>query len=149
VKKVLVSACLLGERVRYDGADKRASHPVLARWLAEGRVVPVCPEVAGGLGVPRPPAEQRGEVVVTSAGHDVTANFSQGAQAAVALARREGVTVAVMKDGSPSCGSRRVYDGTFNDVRVAGEGVTVRALRAAGITVFNELEWDQAASALE
>jgi uncharacterized protein YbbK (DUF523 family) len=148
VKKVLVSACLLGERVRYDGGDKRVTHPVLEGWLRQGRVVTVCPEVAGGLGVPRPPAEQRAGLVVTATGHDVTANFAQGAQAAVELARSEGITIAVMKDGSPSCGSRRVYDGTFSDVRVPGEGVTVRALRAAGVTVFNELEWDEAASAL-
>lgn len=150
MRKVLVSACLLGERVRYDGAARPDASPVLARWLAEGRVVPVCPEVLGGLPVPRPPAEAQPDGrVVTSSGHDVTAAFQRGAAAALALARAHHLAVAVLKEGSPSCGSGFVYDGTFARVPVpGGEGVTARALRAAGVQVFSEREWEAADRAL-
>jgi len=146
VKKVLVSACLLGERVRFDGQSKASPHPVLTRWLEQGRVVRVCPEVEGGLPVPRPPAEQQPDGrVVTDGGLDVTQAFTRGAAEALRLVREHGVEVAVMKEGSPSCGSGFVYDGTFSRTRLAGgEGETVRRLRAAGVTVFSELQWAEA-----
>ncbi len=137
--KVLVSACLLGERVRYDGQLKAVANPVLARWVAEGRVVPVCPEVAGGLPVPRPPAEQQLDGrVVTVAGVDVTSAFAQGAARALALAAEHAVGCAVLKESSPSCGSSRVHDGSFRGQEVPGAGVTTQALRAAGVPVFSE-----------
>jgi uncharacterized protein YbbK (DUF523 family) len=150
MKRVLVSACLLGERVRYDGQEKGVRHVVLQRWLSEGRVVGLCPEVEGGLPVPRPPAEQQaGGRIRTEAGADVTEAFSRGAAAALALVRAHGITVAVLKEGSPSCGSAYVYDGTFTRTRVeGGEGATTRALRGAGVRVFSEQQWDEAAAAL-
>lgn len=148
MKRVLVSACLLGERVRFDGADKLAHHDVLARWLREGRVVRVCPEVAGGLPVPRPPAELRNGLVVTKDGRDVSAELARGAQEALRLVREFGVKVAVLKANSPSCGSGFIYDGTFNGTRVPGDGVTTALLRAHGVEVFSELEWDAADEAL-
>lgn len=148
VERVLVSACLLGDRVRYDGADKASSAPVLARWLAEGRVVRVCPEVLGGLPVPRPPAERRAGRVVTEAGHDVTAQFEAGAQAALALVRAHAIRVAVLKEHSPSCGSTSINDGSFTRLRIAGAGVTTERLRAHGVQVFSELEWEAADAAL-
>lgn len=149
MKKVLVSACLLGERVRYDGKDKRADSAVLARWVTEGRVVPVCPEVEGGLGVPRPPAAQQPDGrVLDVTGRDVTQAFDAGAAHAVALARRHGITVAVLKEGSPSCGAALVGDAGFTGAKVPGMGVTARALRAAGVRVFSEDEIDRADAAL-
>lgn len=150
MKRVLVSACLLGERVRYDGQDKGVQHAVLQRWLLEGRVVGLCPEVEGGLPVPRPPAEQQPDGRIrTKAGADVTDAFSRGAAAALALVRAHGITVAVLKEGSPSCGSAFIYDGTFSRARVeGGEGATTRALRAAGVQVFSELQWHEADAAL-
>lgn len=155
--KVLVSACLLGQPVRYDG--RASGHPdLLQRWQAEGRVVPLCPEVAGGLPTPRPPAEipggQGGQVldgqaqVLTVTGEDVSAAFMAGAQLALALVRRHGIRVAVLKSGSPSCGNRLTYDGSFTGVKVTGEGVTTALLRREGVQVFSELELDQAAQAL-
>lgn len=145
MKKVLVSACLLGERVRYDGRDKRVASDVLARWVEEGRVVPLCPEVEGGLAVPRSPAELQADGRVrTERGADVTAEFSRGAAAALAEARRHGVALAVLKEGSPSCGTREIYDGTFSKQRVRGEGMTAKALRLAGVPVYSELELDDA-----
>ncbi|MHC6227940.1 2-thiouracil desulfurase family protein [Pseudomonas sp. X10] len=155
--KVLVSACLLGQPVRYDG--RASGHPgLLQRWQAEGRVVPLCPEVAGGLPTPRPPAEipggQGGAVlegqarVVTVQGEDVSGAFLAGAQQALALVRQHGIRVAVLKSGSPSCGNRLTYDGSFSGVKVPGEGVTTALLRREGVLVFSELELDEAARAL-
>lgn len=155
--KVLVSACLLGQPVRYDG--RSSGHPdLLQRWQAEGRVVPLCPEVAGGLPTPRPPAEipggQGGEVldgaavVVTVTGDDVSAAFVAGAGQALALVRKHGIRVAVLKAGSPSCGNRLTYDGTFSGVKVPGEGVTTALLRREGVLVFSELQLEQAQVAL-
>jgi uncharacterized protein YbbK (DUF523 family) len=149
VEQILISACLLGERVRYHGGDARADHPALARWLAEGRLVAVCPEVAGGLTTPRPAAEIRltsdGRRVLTATGADVTASFERGADAALAACAAARIRVAILKDASPSCGSRSIYDGTFSGRRVAGEGITAGRLAAAGVRVFNEHEIDKAA----
>lgn len=147
--KVLVSACLLGDAVRYDGASKRVQHEVLARWLDEGRVVRVCPELAGGLSVPRPPAERRGAQVVTNHGVDVTAEFSRGAEAALRLCREHGITVAVLKENSPSCGSAFINDGTFSKTRIAGAGLTTDLLRANGVQVFSETQLAEANEALQ
>jgi uncharacterized protein YbbK (DUF523 family) len=155
--KVLVSACLLGQPVRYDG--RASGYPdVLQRWQAEGRVVALCPEVAGGLPTPRAPAEipggQGSQVldgeaqVITVLGETVSAAFLAGAQCALALVRKHGIGVAVLKSGSPSCGNRLTYDGSFSGVKVPGEGVTVALLRRAGVQVFSELELEDAQRAL-
>lgn len=156
--KVLVSACLLGQPVRYDG--RASGHPdLLQRWQAEGRVVPLCPEVAGGLPTPRPPAEisggQGAQVlaaqarVIAVSGEDVSEAFLAGAQLALAVVRRHGIRVAVLKSGSPSCGNRLTYDGSFSGVKVPGEGVTTALLRREGVLVFSELELDQAEQAVQ
>lgn len=144
MKKVLVSGCLVGDRVRYNGADKRVDSDVLERWQREGRLVRFCPEVAGGLGVPRPPAERQGERIVTAQGLDVTREFERGAQLAVDLVRAQGITVAVLKEFSPSCGSSQVNDGTFTGTRIRGAGLTTEQLRAVGVTVFSEAQLDLA-----
>lgn len=152
---VLVSACLLGAAVRYNGGDKRSDHDILQRWMQEGRVVSICPEVAGGLSVPRPPAEivngARGEHVLAGNAHvmantnvDVTAEFVQGAEAAYQLAQSHRIRVAVLKEGSPSCGSSYTYDGTFTGTRVAHPGVTTARLQQAGIHVFSEHQFAEA-----
>lgn len=157
--RVLVSACLLGEKVRYNGAAATATSPVLAKWLAEQRIVPFCPELAGGLGVPRPPAEiQDGggravlnatARVVTVHGIDVTEQFLQGARLAVDRATTEGVGLAVLKDGSPSCGSGFIYDGSFSGVRIPQQGVTAALFEERGIRVFSEQQLEAAAVYLD
>ena len=156
---VLVSACLIGELVRYNGGDRHCNHPVMQRWLREGRVVPVCPEVAGGLPVPRPPAEIAGgagglrvldgeAMVVDDAGRDVTGQFVKGAEIALASARAKNIRVAVLKEGSPSCGTTYVYDGSFTGTRVPDAGVTAASLRRAGIRVFSEAQIEDAGNLL-
>lgn len=102
------------------------------------RLVPICPEACGGLSTPRPPAELRGDRVVTEAGDDVTDAYARGAAAAVELARAVGARRAVLKARSPSCGSTQVYDGTFSRTLRHGDGVTAAALRSAGVEVTSE-----------
>ena len=149
VEKILISACLLGEPVRYHGGDSRLEHPILQRWREEGRLVPICPEVAGGLPTPRPAAEIRitpeGRRVLTAAGQDATSAFERGANAAAEACAAENIRIAILKESSPSCGSHFVYDGTFSDHRVEGRGVTALRLSALGIRIFNETEIDTAA----
>jgi uncharacterized protein YbbK (DUF523 family) len=153
MEKVLVSACLLGQRVRYDGRDARVESGILDRWEAEGRIVPICPEVAGGLPTPRPPAEIQGgdgaailsgKARVATRTADVTDAFLAGAEAALRLAHGHGISVAVLKDRSPSCASRLVYDGSFTGRAVRGLGVTAARLAAEGIRVFSEEELEAA-----
>jgi uncharacterized protein YbbK (DUF523 family) len=151
---VLVSACLLGQKVRYNGAAAFADDAILARWVEEGRVIPFCPEVAGGLSVPRPPAEIRREggeavldrraVVLTRDGLDVTAHFLDGARKALETARACGARIAILKDGSPSCGSTWIYGGAFNGDRQAAPGVTSALLARHGIRVFSEQQLGEA-----
>lgn len=157
--RILISACLLGRPVRYDGSGKLLADPRLDRWQAEGRLVPICPELAGGLAVPRPAAEIAGGSgddvlagrarVVTATGEDVTAAFLAGAEAALDLARRNGCVHALLIDRSPSCGSLEIYDGTFSGRRIAGAGVTAALLAAHGIGVFADHEIDRLARAVE
>jgi uncharacterized protein YbbK (DUF523 family) len=136
---ILVSACLCGVECNHRGAaatvDLRAE--LGERWT----VVPVCPEVCGGLPTPRVAAEvQPGGRVRAADGVDVTAAYERGAVAALGLARAVGATHAVLKSRSPSCGTGRVYDGTFSRTLVDGDGVTAAALRGAGIVVSSEEE---------
>ncbi|MDF3932572.1 DUF523 domain-containing protein [Pseudomonas citronellolis] len=157
MQKILVSRCLLGHRVRYDGGA-HGPFDLLERWQAQGRVVALCPEVAGGLPTPRAPAEipggfgalvLKGEApVLTIDGEDVTHAFVQGAEQAVALVNRHAIRLAILKARSPSCGNRENYDGSFRGVRVPGEGVTAAALKRLGVLVFSEEELDAAAVCL-
>ena len=146
--KLLVSACLLGRPVRYDGAAKTLQDDCLARWVAEGRVVAACPEVMAGLPIPRPPAEiadaqsgaavLRGDArIIEADGSDVSDKYVHGAQTALALALAHGCRFALLTDGSPSCGVTFIYDGMFTGRRHAGDGVTTALLRQHDIQVFS------------
>lgn len=142
----LVSTCLLGICTRYDGG----CCPVLRliELAARGLAVPICPEMAGGLPVPRPPAEIVGgdgqavlegqAQVLTIDGKDVTEAFLSGARQALETAQRLGIRQAVLKDDSPSCGCRHIYDGTFSDHKVSGQGVAAALPQRNGITVLSE-----------
>ena len=138
-KKILVSECLFGDHiVRYDAGSVPLLDPVFLRWKEEGRLVPVCPEVFGGLPTPRPDAQRRDGGVFTGGGADVTEAFRRGAEEALRLAREEDVCFCVMKSDSPSCGSKEIYDGTFTGSKAPGQGLAVELLREAGFTVFDE-----------
>jgi uncharacterized protein YbbK (DUF523 family) len=134
---LLVSACLLGVRCNHEG---EASPSEAVEALGERfRLVPVCPESAGGLPTPRPAAElQPDGRVRTAAGDDLTDAYARGARVAVRLAHATGAGAAVLKARSPSCGCHEVYDGTFSRTRIPGEGVTAAALRREGIDVRSD-----------
>ncbi|RWL45651.1 MAG: DUF523 domain-containing protein [Mesorhizobium sp.] len=149
MERVLVSACLLGSKVRYNSSFRLDQHPVLSRWQSEGRIVQICPEVAAGFSTPRPPAEIQGAGdghavlqgqgrVIEQTGSDVTHLYRQAGQLALDLARETGCRYAVLTDGSPSCGSSFIYDGSFSGTRVAGQGTTTALLEENGIRVFSE-----------
>ena len=136
--KILVSACLLGVRCRYDGKSK--PHPAVERLLEQHTLIPVCGEILGGLPTPRVSAERQGARVVTADGRDVTAAYRRGAEEVLRLAERYGCTAAILKERSPSCGSGRIYDGTFTGTLTDGWGVTAELLRDHGICVIGESE---------
>lgn len=149
MKKILVSECLFGGRVvRYDAGMVEETHPLFLKWKEEGRLIPVCPEVFGGLPTPRPDAQRCGEKIMNKAGQDVTEEFTVGAREALRLAKEEDVLFCIMKQHSPSCGSKEIYDGTFTDTIVPGQGLAVEMLRDAGFKVFGEEDMEEAAAYL-
>jgi uncharacterized protein YbbK (DUF523 family) len=140
-KNILMSACLLGNPVRYDGTDLLIAHPLLAKWKKQGRLVSICPEVAGGMSTPRAPAEitsQKGGTVTDCNQNDVSEAFLLGAKAALKLAIDNNCAVAIMTESSPSCGSSTIYDGSFTGTKVEGKGITTTLLEQNGIRVFNQ-----------
>lgn len=145
MERILVSACLLGEKVRYDGAGKTLSHDIWQKWQDEGRLVSICPEVSGGLPVPRLPAEMADkDTVINAKGEDVTDAFIVGAEQALRLTQKHNIHLAVLKENSPSCGSHFIYDGTFSGTKKTGQGITAALLLKNGIKVFSENELEQA-----
>lgn len=135
---ILVSHCFLGEPCRYDGAS-RLDRQIIELHRYGHNLIPVCPEVLGGLDTPRAPAElQPDGRVLTADGADVTAAYRAGAEQALTIARENNCTVAVLKARSPSCGSGQIYDGSFSRQLTNGWGVTAQLLREAGLTVMDE-----------
>ncbi|WP_207062949.1 DUF523 domain-containing protein [Motiliproteus sp. SC1-56] len=159
MEKILVSRCLLGEPVRYDGRGAPCRAPQLEQWRREGRLIAVCPELAGGLACPRPPAEVQGADggavltgearVLTQSGQNLTDAFLRGANAALDLCRQHGIRLALLKARSPSCGATDTYDGSFSGRLLPGVGVTAARLRRAGIQVFDEQQLPNLAAALQ
>ena len=138
--KLLVSACLLGLCCRYNGGHC-INFPVLD-LQKEHQLIPICPEQMGGLATPRLPAERLGDRVYSRDGEDLTAHYQLGAQQALQLARRLGVTAAILKSRSPSCGYGQIYDGGFNGTLVPGKGITAQLLEENGIPVLREDQLD-------
>ena len=149
--KILVSACLLGEDVRYDGNNSSiAFNPKVSFSLKElfmdilcdNEIYSFCPEVAGGLGVPRVPAEivkrYKPFIVENQNAEDVTINFLLGAKKALDLCKEENIKVALLKANSPSCGNIKIYDGTFSNTLIDSQGLTAKLLKENEIEIFNE-----------
>lgn len=138
--KILISACFLGDLVRYDEKTKALAHPLLLRWYEENRLIKICPEMAGGLSVPRAAAEINPETlkITTENKVDVTKAFHLGAERALALCKTHKICFALLKESSPSCGSQLIYDGSFSNTKISGQGITTQVLRANGIEVFSE-----------
>lgn len=158
LRKVLISACLLGKKVRYDGGALAVADQIVERWRSEGRIVSVCPEVEAGMSIPRPSAEivkgngkgvlNGGVDVIEKGGGKVTNEFLAGASIALNLCRKFNIDVAVLAEFSPSCGSSAIYDGSFSGKQIPGMGVTAALLREHGVHVFSQYEIARANTAL-
>ena len=136
----LVSSCLAGIHCRYDGNE--CAHPQVVKLVMEGKAIPVCPEVLGGLAIPRDRAEivkDNGSLrVITEKGQDVTKEYLAGADKAALIAQAAGIEKAILKSKSPSCASRIIYDGSFSNRLIPGQGFTALALQEKGILVLSE-----------
>ncbi len=140
-EKILVSACLLGMPCRYDGRSKPKEEIFSLRERYE--LIPVCPEVFGGLSTPRLPCEIQNSKVICEDGADMTSFYEKGAQATLRLAKKHGCRIAVLKEKSPSCSPHKRYDGSFSKVLIDGQGLTAQLLVKNGIRVFGEDEIDK------
>jgi len=141
MKNILISACLLGNPVRYDGKHSLIDHPLIKQWQLQNRLIPLCPEVEGGLTVPRAPAEIiNPSLILNSNNEDVTQAFILGAKKALQTAKDNHCIVAILTERSPSCGSTEVYDGSFTRTKKTGMGITTALLKQNGIAVFNQYQ---------
>ena len=143
--KILVSSCLLGKNVRYDGKNNFIDHKI----FKEHQIFPVCPEVEGGLPTPRAPSEIVENRVINIDGEDVTEFFQRGANYALSLAKKHNIKVAILKSKSPSCSKEMIYDGNFSKKLIPGEGITAKLLKQNDIKVFDETELDYAYSFIQ
>ncbi|MBY0378661.1 MAG: DUF523 domain-containing protein [Gammaproteobacteria bacterium] len=152
---ILISACLLGNKVRYDGKDSFCDHPILQQWQQEQRLIILCPEMAGGLPTPRPACQivgsgggsavlARTARVISDKGNDSTECYLKGAHKALELAQTHAITMAILKARSPSCGNSLIYDGSFSKNLIVGQGVTAALLTQHGFKVFNEEQLEEA-----
>ena len=137
---ILVSACLLGARCRYDGAEKADDRVTALLDRKDVVLIPMCPEQLGGMATPREPSERRDGGVWNQKGEDVTWYYRRGAEEALKRARLYGCRCAILKERSPSCGKGMVYDGSHSGTLTEGSGVTAELLEAHGIQVFGESE---------
>lgn len=143
MENLLISACLMGFECKYSGGSNALDKDKLAALRARYRLIPVCPESAGGLPTPRTPSERLGDRVVNKLGQDVTEEYRKGAETALYLARRCGCTRALLKERSPSCGSGEIYDGSFTGTLIPGDGVAAQALKSHGLRICGEGELEQ------
>lgn len=139
--KIMVSACLLGDNVKYNG--KNNINEELIDYLKDYEIIKVCPEVMGGLSIPRVPSEIQENKVINKDLIDVSDYFNLGAKKTLEIALKENIKVAILKERSPSCGSNYIYDGSFNNVIINGMGITARLLIDNGITVLNEKNYKE------
>lgn len=141
MEKILISACLIGEKCRYDGHTNY--NPKYLELLEKYDLIPFCPEVEGGLKTPRNPSEiQSNGKVIMNDGKDVTRNYQIGAEKALDICKALNIKIAILKDRSPSCGSKVIHNGRFDGNVIKGEGLTTQLLRRKGIKVLSEDEID-------
>lgn len=154
MNKILISACLSGFHVRYNGSGSTLVSDALSLWQQQQRLVVCCPEMAAGFSIPRPPAEitvgdngisvlQGQGQVRENNGQDVTERFLLGAYLALEMAQAHHCRYALLTDGSPSCGSQMLYDGNFSGVTRPGAGVAAQLLRQHGIIVYSHHQIDE------
>jgi len=151
MEKILISGCFLGQKVRYNGEVKPLIHQLIFDWKLQDRFVVICPEVSGGLPVPREAAEinKKNNKVLTSNNEDVTDAFNLGAQKALQLCLQYDLKYALLKESSPSCGSHHIYDGTFSNTKILGKGITTQLLEKHGIKVYSERNIEELAKIID
>jgi len=135
-ESIIISACLLGEPCRFDGQGKHNSS--LLEVLKNKHLISVCPEVEGGLTIPRPPAEINGNRVLRESGEDVTRQFEVGAELCVTAGIGARATLAILKSRSPACGCGQVYDGSFSKTLISGDGIFTQLLKKSGIECISD-----------
>lgn len=133
-EKILVSACLLGINCKYNGENNYSKE--VMDYLKDKEVIPICPEIYGGLTTPRKPSEIKEDKVLTKDGIDVTNNFIRGAMETLEIAKKLDVKKALLKGKSPSCGNGEIYDGTFSSIIIPGDGITTKLLKENGIEII-------------
>ena len=138
MEKLLISACILGTNCKYNG--KNNYNPLVEKLKERYILIPICPEEMGGLSTPRNPSEILNDKVISSKGDDVTNNFFDGANKALDIVKKEKISKALLKEGSPSCGSNYIYDGTFTKTKINGMGITARLLKNNSIKIYTEDE---------
>lgn len=138
---ILVSACLLGINCKYDGDNNY--HESVKDYLKDKQFVVICPEQLGGLQTPRIPSEITKDKVINKEGIDVTKKFIKGANESLKIAKLYGCKEAILKEGSPSCGSNKIYDGTFTGIKIDGIGITASLLKQEGIKIISENELEK------
>lgn len=142
-EKVLISACLAGINCKFNGENNLLDGGILDEISKRYHLLFICPEVFGGLGTPREPAEMKDGLVVTKTAKDVSENFKFGAEICLKIAKLNGCKKAILKARSPSCGSGQIYDGSFSKKLIFGDGVAAKLLKENGILVFSEDEIGQ------
>lgn len=147
IMRIMVSACLLGENCKYNGGNN--NHEILKRHLQKQEVMPVCPEVEGGLPIPREPAEIVDGIVKTKSGKIVDAEFQKGAGICLEKAKTEHIDAAILQSRSPSCGVNQIYDGTFSRRKIPGSGIFAKLLQEEGIRTIDIEDMDEIVSLLE
>lgn len=138
MEKILISACLIGDKTRYDGRSNYT--PLIKDLLEKYELVPFCSEVEGGLSIPRKPSEIIKDKVVSVDGKDVTKNYLKGAEKALNICKYLDIKIAILKDGSPACGVHEIHDGSFKGKKIKGMGITASLLSRNGIKVISEDE---------
>lgn len=147
--KILISACLLGDPVRYDAKSKPIKSSIIQTWIRENRLIKACPETLGGLATPRPAAEINNDIIVTTrSGVNLSHEFRLGADATLSVCLEHNISIAILAESSPSCGSSFIYDGSFQKKKIKGEGITTQLLRQHGILAFSQFELEDAQATL-
>ncbi len=135
-ERILVSACLLGVNCKYNGSNNE--NKAVLEYLRDKDIIPICPEIMGGLTTPRNPSERLNDKVISNDNLDVTENFKRGALETLKLAEKLGCKKAILKSKSPSCGSNYIYDGTFKGNLIKGDGITAELLKKQNISILTE-----------
>lgn len=138
--KIMVSACLLGENCKYNGGNNLSEK--VMKFIDGHEVIPVCPEVMGGLPTPRVPSEIVDNVVTMADGRNVDKEFRKGAQLGLVLAKENNVDLVILQSRSPSCGVKQIYDGTFTGKKIDGQGVFARLLTDNGFRIMDVEDLD-------